>query len=160
MSLKSKNGLLGVKWQTCKVSYQNEKSMPIIDFLPGFHWFPGQKMSRNQWKNHTSRNNLSSTRHTSRIHKEKFWPPRQKPSETIWLNKTQLPSRFAAPFWSWYTPQRRPPATSRSKLEIIGFAMILHQNDPNSEKLCYTFFWVEDNIGDGISILFTFLRFP
>ena len=37
MGLESKNGSVGVKWQTCKVGYQNEesmKSMDPIDFLP------------------------------------------------------------------------------------------------------------------------------
>ena len=29
-------------------SDKSEKSMRIIDFLPGFHWFPDQKMSQNQ----------------------------------------------------------------------------------------------------------------
>ena len=46
MGLKINFGLQVVKWQRWQVSYQNEKSMRIIDFLPGFHWFPGQKMTQ------------------------------------------------------------------------------------------------------------------
>ena len=50
-----------------------------------------------------------------------------------------------------------PPSDKPVKTGNHRFCDDLHQNDPNSEKLCSTFFWVEDNIEDGISILTTFL---
>ena len=41
-------GSLDVKWQRLQVGYLSEKSMLTIDFLPKYHWFPGQKCLQNQ----------------------------------------------------------------------------------------------------------------
>ena len=45
-----KIGSVGVKCHRSQVGYLSEKSMRIIDFLPKYHWFPGQKCLKNQWK--------------------------------------------------------------------------------------------------------------
>ena len=43
MGLDFNFGSLDVKWQRLQVGYLSEKSMLTIDFLPKYHWFPGQK---------------------------------------------------------------------------------------------------------------------
>ena len=47
MGLKINFGLQVVKWQRWQVDYLSEKSVLTIDFLPKYHWFPGQKCLQN-----------------------------------------------------------------------------------------------------------------